>query len=97
MVIPYFTTKEELGGARRGVGRYLLRVFEQPVVLQIGGDAGRAVRGPRWRGRGYPWVAASTFWRWLFPISQPRKSLVVRGEAWAAICCACSSSPSFFR
>ena len=34
----------ELGGARRGVGRYLLRVFEQPVVLQIGGDAGREER-----------------------------------------------------
>ena len=34
----------ELGGARRGVGRYLLRVFEQTVVLQVRRDAGRAER-----------------------------------------------------
>jgi hypothetical protein len=34
----------ELGGARRGVGRYLLHVFEETLVLQICGDAGRSER-----------------------------------------------------
>jgi hypothetical protein len=34
----------DLGGARRGVDGHLLRVFEQTLVLQICGDAGRSER-----------------------------------------------------